>query len=221
MNRTGSGRVSQGRSTRGFASPNVVAREDLRKRLWDEDTFVEFDHGLNARFIGPVEELAASRLSPTPVDGDQRNRTRSDSRVGEIDRLQASASRVKAAAPTRRFWARIAIYAVLAAVALAGAVSLRLPKKTLPISLKYTQITNFSDAVFSPAISADGCMIALIRGSDTMFPTLGEIYTKLLPGFPISGFDRQIRRRTDYNDVSESCTQDIMVRRFLFPQAKR
>jgi DNA-binding winged helix-turn-helix (wHTH) protein/tetratricopeptide (TPR) repeat protein len=27
--------------------PNMVARDDLRKRLWDEDTFVEFDHGVS------------------------------------------------------------------------------------------------------------------------------------------------------------------------------
>jgi DNA-binding winged helix-turn-helix (wHTH) protein/tetratricopeptide (TPR) repeat protein len=28
-------------------APNMVGREDLRKLLWDEDTFVEFDHGLS------------------------------------------------------------------------------------------------------------------------------------------------------------------------------
>ena len=27
--------------------PNMVARDDLRKRLWDADTFVEFDHGVS------------------------------------------------------------------------------------------------------------------------------------------------------------------------------
>ena len=70
-------------------SPNMVAREDLRKRLWDADTFVEFDHGLsnaigrirealsdsadNARFIEtlpkrgyrfivPVEEIVAAQV---------------------------------------------------------------------------------------------------------------------------------------------------------------
>src|SRR6267154_5326899 len=36
-------------------SPNLVAREDLRKRLWDEDTFVEFDHGLS-NAIGRIRE---------------------------------------------------------------------------------------------------------------------------------------------------------------------
>jgi serine/threonine-protein kinase len=92
-------------------SPNMVAREDLRKQLWDEDTFVEFDHGLsnaigrirealgdsadNARFIEtlpkrgyrfilPVEEVAATHVSATPGNG-----SRSESRPPEIDRQQA------------------------------------------------------------------------------------------------------------------------------------
>lgn len=92
-------------------SPNLVSREDLRKRLWDADTFVEFDHGLsnaigrirealgdsadNARFIETlpkrgyrfilrVEEVVATHVSATPGNG-----SRSESRPPEIDRQQA------------------------------------------------------------------------------------------------------------------------------------
>ena len=39
--------------------------------------------------------------------------------------------------------------------------------------------------------------------------------------FPISGFDRQLPRRSDYNNTSESYTRDITVRLFLLLQAKR
>ena len=223
-------------------SPNLVTREDLRNRLWDEDTFVEFDHGLsnaigrirdalgdsadNARFIetlpkrgyrfiAPVEELAASRLSPAPRNGAKTNGAKSNGAHSEnlaapidrpinrpinrptdrptdhpiaqaLDRAPSSTGQKETAAPTRRRGARMAIYAALVSVALAAALMLRLPRNTVPISVKYTQITNFSDAVFSPAISADGRMIAFIRGSDTAFPTIGEIYTKLLPdGEPV------------------------------------
>src|ERR1700686_2104871 len=97
-------------------SPNLVAREDLRKRLWDEDTFVEFDHGLsnaigrirealgdsadNARFIEtlpkrgyrffvPVEEIATSQISPAPVNGAKGNGAHSEDRPREAGHSQA------------------------------------------------------------------------------------------------------------------------------------
>src|ERR1700681_3154630 len=119
-------------------SPNLVAREDLRKRLGDEDTFVEFDHALsnaigrirealgdsadNARFIEtlpkrgyrfilPVEEIVASQVSPAPVNGTKRNGARSEDRPREADHTQASGDHAKATAPSHRIWPRIAIYA--------------------------------------------------------------------------------------------------------------
>jgi Tol biopolymer transport system component len=69
---------------------------------------------------------------------------------------------------------------------LAVILTVRAPHKAVPGPVNYTQVTNFSDAVFSPAISPDGSMIAFVRGSDAAFPTVGEIYTKLLPnGEPV------------------------------------
>ena len=76
--------------------PNMVARDDLRKRLWDQDTFVEFDHGVsNAvsrirealgdsagssrfietlpkrgyRFMTPVERIDESVAAPSQTNG--------------------------------------------------------------------------------------------------------------------------------------------------------
>lgn len=49
----------------------------------------------------------------------------------------------------------------------------------------YTQITNFTDSVVSPALSPDGKMLAFIR-SDNWFLTPDQIYVKLLPnGEPV------------------------------------
>jgi eukaryotic-like serine/threonine-protein kinase len=77
--------------------PNMVARDDLRKRLWDQDTFVEFDHGVsNAvsrirealgdsadssrfietlpkrgyRFMAPIERIDESVAAPSQTNGD-------------------------------------------------------------------------------------------------------------------------------------------------------
>ena len=112
-------------------SPNLVAREDLRKRLWDADTFVEFDHGLsnaigrirealgdsadNARFIEtlpkrgyrfivPVEEIVAFQVSPAPVNGAKGNGARSEGLPPETDHPQTNGDHVKTTALSRRIW---------------------------------------------------------------------------------------------------------------------
>src|SRR5437660_12208632 len=73
----------------------MVSREELQRRLWPSDTFVDFDHSLNTaimrlrealgdssddprfietiprrgyRFIAPVEEVTSASSAPTPMD---------------------------------------------------------------------------------------------------------------------------------------------------------
>jgi Tol biopolymer transport system component len=59
-------------------------------------------------------------------------------------------------------------------------------RKPAAVSASYSQLTNFSDSVFSPAISPDGRMIAFLRGNAASFPSVGEVYTKVLPnGEPV------------------------------------
>ena len=49
--------------------PNdVVTREELRLRLWPEDTFVDFDHGLNTAVAKLRETLGDSAASPKYVE---------------------------------------------------------------------------------------------------------------------------------------------------------
>ena len=42
----------------------VVTREELRQRLWPEDTFVDFDHGLNTAVAKLRDALGDSAASP-------------------------------------------------------------------------------------------------------------------------------------------------------------
>jgi len=61
----------------------------------------------------------------------------------------------------------------------------RLRRSTDPTRLEYTQLTSFADSAVAPAISADGRMLAFIRGENT-FVGPGDIYVKLLPdGEPV------------------------------------
>ncbi len=46
----------------------VVTREDLRKKLWSEDTLVDFDHGLNTAIMRLREALGESSENPLFIE---------------------------------------------------------------------------------------------------------------------------------------------------------
>jgi len=46
----------------------VVTREELRQRLWPEDTFVDFDHGLNTAMVKLRDVLGDSATSPRYIE---------------------------------------------------------------------------------------------------------------------------------------------------------
>ncbi len=55
-----------------------------------------------------------------------------------------------------------------------------------PTHAEYTQLTNFADSAFSPALSPDGRMLAFIRSESTQLLGTGELYVELLPnGEPV------------------------------------
>src|SRR5882757_1236742 len=47
---------------------DVVAREELRQRLWPEDTFVDFDHGLNTAMVKLRDVLGDSATNPKFIE---------------------------------------------------------------------------------------------------------------------------------------------------------
>src|SRR6266481_3033991 len=46
----------------------LVTREELRERLWPQDTFVDFDHGLNTAMAKLRDVLGDSATSPRYVE---------------------------------------------------------------------------------------------------------------------------------------------------------
>jgi TolB-like protein/DNA-binding winged helix-turn-helix (wHTH) protein/Flp pilus assembly protein TadD len=71
----------------------VVTREDLQKKLWPVDTFVDFDHGLNKAINKIREALGDSAASPRFVETVSRRGYRflADVKVAEV-RIGASGS---------------------------------------------------------------------------------------------------------------------------------
>jgi DNA-binding winged helix-turn-helix (wHTH) protein/Tol biopolymer transport system component len=164
----------------------IVSREQLRERVWGVATFVEFDQGLNYcirqvrvalrdgasrpvyietlpkqgyRFIAPVSGVAAqedepSSQEPAAVADPADPRTRSQTLILAI------------AFGVILMIASAAIYASL---------------RSRPGEVRYTQITDFIDSATSPSLSADGRMVAFIRGNRG-FLTGDQVWVKMLPG---------------------------------------
>ena len=94
------------------------------------------------------------------------------------------------AAPPASAKRRFQVWAVAAAAVAVVAVGFwfvsRQPAR-VPAPTEYTRLTNFPDAVHSPALSPDGKTLAFVRGADPFKFGPGEIYVKVLPdGQPVA-----------------------------------
>jgi len=77
------------------------------------------------------------------------------------------------------------VAAGIGVIVIAGALALWSRKVSSTTRLEYTSLTNFTDSAVSPTLSADGRMLAFIRGAST-FEGAGDVYVKLLPdGEPV------------------------------------
>jgi cholera toxin transcriptional activator len=76
----------------------VVTREELRQRLWPEDTFVDFDHGLNTAMVKLRDALGDSASTPKYVETIAKRGYRFLGNA-EVILDQAAATAAKAPAP--------------------------------------------------------------------------------------------------------------------------
>jgi eukaryotic-like serine/threonine-protein kinase len=77
--------------------PNMVARDDLRKRLWDEDTFVEFDHGVSNAISRIREALGDSAEGSRFIETLPKRGYRFMAPIERIDENVAALSRANEA----------------------------------------------------------------------------------------------------------------------------
>jgi TolB-like protein/DNA-binding winged helix-turn-helix (wHTH) protein/Flp pilus assembly protein TadD len=77
----------------------VVTREELQKRLWSADTFVDFDHGLNKAINKIREALSDSAESPRFVETVARRGYRFLAEVKSVDAGSPSAPQAATAPP--------------------------------------------------------------------------------------------------------------------------
>jgi DNA-binding winged helix-turn-helix (wHTH) protein/integrase len=134
----------------------VVTREELRTALWQSDTFVDFDHGLNTAVNRIREVLGDSATNPRFVETVPRRGYRFIAPVGGPAEVQAEPQPEPPKPKPSRKW--IPIAAGAATVALAAAIGLTIfrPRLPAPVDYKLTQITRDSGLTFQPSLSADG-----------------------------------------------------------------
>lgn len=141
----------------------------LRKALGEDPSFIETVPRRGYRFVGAVRQLphVAPPGLEKPFEGHRQLAT---------DVPMAS----------RRPWllAIAAITAVISLLAACVALWLRSPAG-LPDRSQWVPLTKFPDSVSQPALSADGRMLAFVRGDYTFFGP-GQVCVKMLPdGQPV------------------------------------
>jgi Tol biopolymer transport system component/DNA-binding winged helix-turn-helix (wHTH) protein len=182
----------------------LVTREQLRRAVWPDNTFVDFDKGLNAavaklrralvdsaenprfietqarqgyRFICPVAWADKPGAIVRPESGGEPEEEAS---AVDIGGSEVETTAVSAGAPT--FWRRGLITPAFAAIVLAAVAGILFWKSrtALPALREWVQITKYSDSATSPSVSADGRVLTFIRGANTFYGP-GDVYIQILP----------------------------------------
>jgi len=134
----------------------LVSREDLRNRLWPQDTFVDFDHALNTAITKIRVAVGDDADNPRFVETVPRRGYRFVAPVnGVTGRVRTttdeSGPSVKSASSTRK----IQVRAIIGLLGVLGGLSAWLMSPVPPPRvLKYTQLT--SDGQYKDSLFTDG-----------------------------------------------------------------
>ena len=148
----------------------VVTREDLRARLWPADTFVDFDHGLNAAVKRLRDALGDSAENPRFVETLARRGYRFlapvESPSPETPAIVSVRNNTRISSTAKSRWRLVAAGFVIVLVTLAIGlhVGMRASRALQPVLPKEIRLTaNSPDApVYFGAISPDGRYLAYI-----------------------------------------------------------
>lgn len=161
----------------------VVTREELRSKLWPVDTFVDFDHGLNAAIKRLRDTLGESAEAPifietlarrgyrfiAPVDGSSTPNT-----VGVTPASAPSESH-----PLRRV--RPWMFALTALGIASAAILLFLSREVVPAKgpPRLVPLTTYTGREYEPALAPDGNRVAFAwSGPDMPIGRTTSIYIK-------------------------------------------
>ena len=170
----------------------IVRREELRNRLWPADTFVDFDHGLNAAVKRLRDALGDAAENPRFVETLARRGYRFVAPVGRPNNTAPIAKGLEAAAASPRHrWQIVAAVIVLLMMGTGTGwvVARRLNPKVQTVEQRLTANAP-DDPVISAVISPDskylafadrsGLFLRVVATSETHSMTLPE-HSKMRP----------------------------------------
>jgi Tol biopolymer transport system component/DNA-binding winged helix-turn-helix (wHTH) protein len=164
-------------------SGEVVSRDELRKKLWPEDTFVDFDHGLNSAVARLRETLNDSAEQPRYVETVPKRGYRFIGWLEESPSVQDMPAPSAASRPDFRsrtgIWKWIACLAALLLLVFGGVELRRLSRAHADPPLEIVPMAVLPGYEVEPAFSPDGTQVAFreINGHRN-----SGIYTALVGG---------------------------------------
>lgn len=158
----------------------VVTREHLRARLWPSDTFVDFDHGLNAAVKRLRDSLGDSAENPRFVETLARRGYRFLAPV-EVPGGQTSVISHRAESRWRLF--AVGFLVVISAIGFGLHLGMRVSRALQPALPKETRLTaNSPDVpVYFAALSPDGRYLAYIDPRGTFLREIATDESHALP----------------------------------------
>jgi len=150
----------------------LVTREELRHELWRDDTFVDFEHGLNAAIKRLREALGDSAASPRFIETLPRRGYRFIATVEEETASDGASTTVAASPPAKpvatkrdprkRVPSRTARLAAIVGLIVACLAFWRwfLPAVASDPNPRFTRLTSTEGLNTDPAISPDGALVA-------------------------------------------------------------
>lgn len=184
----------------------LISRDELREKLWPQDTFVDFSHGLNAavnklrdalsdsaddpkyietlprrgyRFIGQIERAFAEGSLPAAIPSETAVQATAPESVQEV--VTPLSVPIPVARSHRRPGALGVVSIVLGILVVVGAytlISTPFVRRNAASGAppRTESIVNVPDAVSDPALSPDGNQIAYFRKGQT--PSTAGIFVK-------------------------------------------
>jgi DNA-binding winged helix-turn-helix (wHTH) protein/Tol biopolymer transport system component len=163
----------------------LVTREELRSKLWPAETFVDFDHGLNAAIKRLRDALGESADTPMFIETMARRGYRFVAPVNGCsvpDRIGVAAAHVRTKSSFVRLWVAVALLSPIVIGAAVWAIWRFLFRPTEAIERKLTA-NSWENPVSSAAVSPDGKYIAYADNTGIYLKLIrtGETHSMPLP----------------------------------------
>jgi len=179
----------------------LITREELRQRVWPEDTFVDFDQALSAAVAKVRIALGDEATNPRFVETLPRRGYRFIAPVDKPPSQSPSPGAVKGSIEEQRAGSRW-IFVGLALLALLSGIGIwrfwRNHTNTLLPPIEITPLAGLPGVQLDPAFSRDGNQVAFVlRGTENC-----GIYTTMVGG------ERSLRLTSDCNDSFPTWSPD-------------